>query len=163
MASGRSCNSVDASPDCRRTRYGHSCRNRIAPPACAGALPYTARVSLPANLDTAWGYPSATGRAGKHAATVRDNLFPKGAFSLEIRGAGRAPVVLRDRKPPACAEGSSLHRRGQLPADLNTAWGQPTTTGSSALNHPASVRDILYPKGAFSLVVRVAAGAAQCI
>ena len=52
-------------------------------------------VTLPADLDTAWGYAATTGRAGTSAATVRDNLYPKGTFSLEIRGAGRAAQCLQ--------------------------------------------------------------------
>jgi len=60
------------------------------PPACAGPLPYTAVVSLPADLDTAWRYAATTGSAGKSAATVRDKLYPKCAFSAVVRGAAGA-------------------------------------------------------------------------
>ena len=55
----------------------------------------TAGVSLPADLDTAWRYAATTGSAGTSAATVRDNLYPKSAFSLEIRVAGRAAKCLQ--------------------------------------------------------------------
>ena len=41
------------------------------------SLPYTAGVSLPADLDTAWRYAATTGSAGNSAATVRDKLDPE--------------------------------------------------------------------------------------
>ena len=60
------------------------------PPAYAGALPYTAVVSLPADLDTTWRYAATTGSAGTSAPTVRDKLYPKCAFSAVVRGAAGA-------------------------------------------------------------------------
>ena len=74
------------------------------------------------------------------------------------------PKAIKIEMPPACAGGSSFTARVStarvsLPADLDTASNSAATTGTSA----ATVRDKLYPKGAFSVVVRGAAGAAQCI
>lgn len=55
----------------------------------------TERTSLPADLDTAWRYAAATRGTGKHAATVRDDLYPKGAFALVVRVAGRAAQCIQ--------------------------------------------------------------------
>lgn len=47
--------------------------------------------SLPADLDTARGCAAATGSGAlSHPVTVRHDLHPEGALSLEIRVAGRA-------------------------------------------------------------------------
>jgi hypothetical protein len=60
-----------------------------------GALPYTAVVSLPADLDTAWRYAATTGSAGTSAATVRDKLYPKCAFSAVVGGAAGAAQCIQ--------------------------------------------------------------------
>src|SRR5690242_2617076 len=54
------------------------------------SFPNTAGFSSPADLDTAWRYAASTGSAGTSASTVRDKLYPKGAFSLVVRGAAGA-------------------------------------------------------------------------
>ncbi len=51
---------------------------------------FTERVSLPADLDTAWRYAATTGSAGTSAATVRDKLYPKCPFFVVVRGAAGA-------------------------------------------------------------------------
>jgi len=68
------------------SRFPESDRNR-KPPASHGGSSFTAAVSLPADLDTAWRYATTTGSAGTSAPTVRDQLHPKGAFALVVRGA----------------------------------------------------------------------------
>ena len=62
-------------------------RNRKSPRPAPRALPHTARFSLPADLDTG---SSSAATTGTSAATVRDKLYPKCAFSAVVRGAAGA-------------------------------------------------------------------------
>jgi hypothetical protein len=101
---------------------------------------------------------ASAGRAAIGADLAREALS-SGAY---LGTTSQFPERDQIEKPPACAEGFSFTARVSLPADLNTAWGYAATTGSSALSHPAAVRDNLHPKGTFPFVVRIVGGAAQC-
>jgi hypothetical protein len=103
-------------------------------------------------------------QAGERAAIILAEFIKAELILLDEKAARRcSPALLkttldRDRKPPPGP--GTLYTAGfSLPADLDTGPGSAATAGASA----ATVRDKLYPKCAFSLVVRGAAGAAQCI
>ena len=144
----------------------------------SGSFASTSIASIRAAIKDTYGIPGS-GRAERLASSSGDRhqcprgpkMVPLAERSLRLETLVSVPrrVKVRTRSSGRRREGRKMRlsplrglrytARFSLPADLDTGSSSAATTGTSA----ATVRNKLYPKCAFSAVVRGAAGTAQCI